>query len=242
MPRVVKEEEYAIKCKEILDVAQRLIYTKGYDDMSIQDILDELKISKGAFYHYFDSKVALLDGLLDRMMDDAEGLLRPIVEDKQLPALEKLQRFFAAGTRWKTDRKSFMLDLLRVWYTDANALMRQKQEAASVQRLAPMLAKIVCQGISEGVMTTAYPEQIGGMIWGLAQGIEDDISDLLLAETLPGDALARLETVMGAYTEALERLLGVPAGSLPPADAAMLKEWLVAPNSKEKVSSMLEAL
>lgn len=53
MPRVVKEEEYAVKCNEILDVAQHLVYTKGYQQMSIQDILDELKISKGAFYHYF---------------------------------------------------------------------------------------------------------------------------------------------------------------------------------------------
>jgi AcrR family transcriptional regulator len=49
MARTVKEEEYAVKRKEIVDVAQRLVYTKGFDQMSIQDILDELHISKGAF-------------------------------------------------------------------------------------------------------------------------------------------------------------------------------------------------
>jgi AcrR family transcriptional regulator len=32
-----------------------LVFTKGFEQMSIQDILDELHISKGAFYHYFDS-------------------------------------------------------------------------------------------------------------------------------------------------------------------------------------------
>ena len=126
MPRVVKENEYAVKRNEILDVAQRLVYTTGYEQMSVQDILDELKISKGAFYHYFDSKLALLDGLVDRMMDEAEQVLQPIVEAGDLPAIEKLQRYFAAGSRWKVSRKSFMLDLLRVWYTDSNSLVRSE--------------------------------------------------------------------------------------------------------------------
>jgi AcrR family transcriptional regulator len=234
MARIVKEEEYAIKRNEILDVAQQLVFTKGFEQMSIQDILDELHISKGAFYHYFDSKVALLDGLMDHMMDDAEGLLRPIVEDKNLPAIEKIQRFFSAGSRWKTDRKSFMLDLLRVWYTDANALVRQKQEATYLQRLAPMLAQIVHQGIAEGTMKTAFPDQVSGMLWGLAQGIEDDIAELLLADPPPGDALQRLESIMGAYAEAIERILGAPAGSLPLADVDLLKEWITEPAGEKR--------
>src|SRR5512137_2533599 len=103
MARIVKEEEYALKRKEILDAAQRLIYAQGFEQMSVQDILDELNISKGAFYHYFNSKVSLLDGLMDRMMDEAELVLRPIVEAKDLPAIDKLRRYFDAGSRWKTD-------------------------------------------------------------------------------------------------------------------------------------------
>ena len=51
MARTVKA--HAVRRNEILDVAQRLIYTKGYEQMTIQDILDGLQISKGAFYHYF---------------------------------------------------------------------------------------------------------------------------------------------------------------------------------------------
>lgn len=43
MPRVVKEEDYAARRKEILDVAQQLVYTKGYEQMSVQNILDALE-------------------------------------------------------------------------------------------------------------------------------------------------------------------------------------------------------
>src|SRR5438309_977263 len=63
MARTVKEEEYAIRRNQILDVAQGLIYTKGYEQMTIQDVLDGVQMSKGAFYHYFDSKRALLSDL-----------------------------------------------------------------------------------------------------------------------------------------------------------------------------------
>jgi TetR/AcrR family transcriptional regulator, transcriptional repressor for nem operon len=233
MPRVVKENEYAVKRNEILDVAQRLVYTTGYEQMPIQDILDELKISKGAFYHYFDSKLALLDGLVERMMDEAVQVLQPIVDAADLPAMEKLRRYFDTGSRWKVARKSFMLELMRVWYTDSNTLVRQKQEAAAVKRIAPMLAQIVRQGIAEGVFTTTYPDQIGSMIWALAEGITDNVAELLLGDAHLPDGLQRLEAIMGAYSEALERILGAPAGSLPLADVTLMKEWLAVP-SEEK--------
>src|SRR4030042_6121800 len=100
MARVVKDLKHAARRKEILDVAQRLIMeTKGYEGMSIQDILDELRISKGAFYHYFDSKGALLEALIERMVEEAEPLLTEIVRDPRLPALEKLPRVFARAAR-----------------------------------------------------------------------------------------------------------------------------------------------
>jgi hypothetical protein len=155
--------------------------------------------------------------------------LQPIVDDKELSAIEKMQRYFDTGGRWKVDQKAFMLNLLRVWYTDSNALMRQKQESAATKRIAPMLTAIIRQGMAEGVFTTKYPDQFGSMIVGLSRGFEDTIAELLLAEKPPPDALERLDIVMGAYSESMERILGAPAGSLPVGDVEMLKEWLEAP-------------
>jgi TetR/AcrR family transcriptional repressor of nem operon len=229
MPRVVKEDDYAARRNEILDIARRLVYTKGYEQMSIQDILDALKISKGAFYHYFDSKQALLDGLIERILDDAEQVLRPIVEAKDLSAIEKLRRYFDTAGRWKVSQKSFMLDLFRVWHADANAIMRQKQEAASIKRIAPMLAEIIQQGMNEGVFSTKYPEQFADMFVGLSHGFEDKLVELLLTDHPPPDALQRLDALIGAYSDSMERILGAPAGSLPLGDINILKEWLDAP-------------
>ena len=226
MPRVVKEEDYAARRNEILDVARKLVYTKGYEQMSIQNILDALKISKGAFYHYFDSKQSLLDGLIERMLDDAEQVLRPIVDAKDLSAIEKMRRYFDTAGRWKVAQKKFMLDLFRVWRADANAIMRQKQEVASIKRIAPMLTEIIRQGIDEGVFSTKYPEQFGNIFVGLSHGFEDKLVELLLTDHPPPDAVQQLEALIGAYSDSVERILGAPSGSLPLGNIATMKEWL----------------
>ncbi|MDB5063897.1 MAG: TetR/AcrR family transcriptional regulator, partial [Chloroflexi bacterium] len=58
MPRTVNVAAHRVRREAFLDVAQRLIQTKGYEQMSIQDVLDALDTSRGALYHYFGSKQA----------------------------------------------------------------------------------------------------------------------------------------------------------------------------------------
>ena len=60
---------HAVRRDDFIDAAQRLIRTKGYEETSIQDILDALGASQGAFYHYFGSKADLLEAVVERMVD-----------------------------------------------------------------------------------------------------------------------------------------------------------------------------
>jgi AcrR family transcriptional regulator len=233
MARIVKEEEYAEKRNAILVVAQRLIYTRGYEQVTIQDILDDLQISKGAFYHYFDSKQALLEALIERMGEEAVQLLLPIVHDPILPALDKFGRYLATLNRWKVGQKAFFLALLRVWFTDDNAIVRQKLRAIGIREIAPLLTEIIRQGVQEGVMTTTYPDQVGEVLTSLAQDAGETIGALLYSFDPKRDDLQRAERTVAAYTEAFERVLGVPAGSLTLADDQTLKEWFSSPIDNE---------
>jgi AcrR family transcriptional regulator len=231
---MAREEAYAGKRNAILDAAQRLVYTKGYEQMTIQDVLDALRISKGAFYYYFDSKPALLDALLARAQEEVLALLRPIAEDAHLSALEKLRRFFPTLGRWKTDRKAFLLELARVLYSDDNAIFRQKARTRATATVSPLLTKIIRQGIREGVVTAAYPDEVGEMLVCLALDLSDSLSGLLLASVRPHDLARRFERMVDVYTSALERVLGAPSGSLPIIDADTLKQWLIAPDDTER--------
>ena len=56
MARTVKPEEYALKRDQIVDVALRHMVTRGYNQLAIKDILDEIQISSGAFHHYLSTR------------------------------------------------------------------------------------------------------------------------------------------------------------------------------------------
>src|SRR5437899_12050457 len=169
MARTVKPEAFAAKRREILDAAQRLVLTKGYEQMSIQDILDEVRISSGAFHHYFDSRRALLDAFIEQIKQGSETPLLPIIHDPNLSAIEKLQGFFDTLDRLRVAHKADVVKLGRVWYTDANAIVRQKVDEAVFQQRAPLLTEIVRQGIGEGSFTTAYPDKAGEVLLSLLQ-------------------------------------------------------------------------
>jgi len=227
MARTVKEDEYAVKRNEILDVAQRLVYTKGYEQMSIQDILDDLKISKGAFYHYFESKNDLLEALVDQMLLEAEPVVRPIVDDPNLTALEKLHRLFDTSARWKSARKDYILSLVRVWYADENAIIRQKIQTHGIRWTTPLIDRIIQQGIEEGVFNTGFPDQIGELVLSMLYHVGDAMVEMIFSSESKEIELAHAEKLMAAYNNALERVLGAPTGSLNLVDRESLKVWFV---------------
>jgi AcrR family transcriptional regulator len=232
MARLLNEKEYAQHRNEILTAAQRFIYTKGYEQMTIQDILDDLKISKGAFYHYFASKSDLLEGLIDQVMQAAGALLQPILNDPQLTALEKLQRYFDSATRWKLTQKDYMLAILRVWYTDENAIVRQKLVTSGIRWLTPMIAPILEQGTAEGVFHTPHLQGSAEVIISLMEAMGETIGLELLALLDENDAtqrvgrLSHIRDILNAYTVAIERILGAPDGSVHLMDLDLLEEWL----------------
>ncbi len=223
MPRIIKSSE--VRRSEILEAAQRLVFTRGYEDMTVQDILDTLHISKGAFYHYFNSKQALLEALIDRMIDEISQVLAPVVQDPQLRAPDKLHRYFDAGARWKAANKSLMLGFLRIWSADENAIVREKQRTTTIKRIAPMISEIVQQGIREGTFSSSFPDQASEMVLSLMQSLGDAIVAVFLSPASAERQLERITELGAAYTDAMERVLGAPAGSLHLVDSDMLKSW-----------------
>lgn len=224
MVRTVKE--YAVRRNDILDAARRLVFAKGYEQMTIQDILGELQIAKGTFYHYFGSKHALLEALVERMLREMEELLLPVVQDPQLPALAKLQRVFDTIGGWKTAQKDYHLVLLRVWYADDNAIVRWKVRTKRVERLGPLFAAIIRQGEEEEVLYTPDPGRLSEVVLALTQDFMDTLAALFLSFEPGRDDLLGMVDATTVYTGALERVLGIPTGSLSLVDAATLEEWV----------------
>lgn len=222
MARTIKDHDS--RRREILDVAQQLFYQKGYEQTSIQDLLQAIGIAKGTFYHYFQSKQALLEELTDRMVDEVMRLIRAIVEDPALNALEKFTQIYVQSHHWKIDHRDFMLSLLRMYYDDENLRLRDQLQRSTMAAAVPLLTTVIEQGNAEGIFTTAYPRATAEISHRLLQNLAEIIAELMLHPH--ANVWALLVENVDAYQSATERILGATPGSLQIFDAAMIyQKW-----------------
>jgi AcrR family transcriptional regulator len=225
MARTLNVAVHTVRREAFVEAAQRLMTTKGYEAMSIQDLLDELDASRGAFYHYFESKQALLEAVIERMVDAALAEVGPIVTDSGLPAIRKLERFFSAIGRWKTERRPLVMALLEVWLSDENAIVREKLRRTMVGRLVPILAPIIQQGIDEGTFHADSAEQTARVFVMLLEGFQEIATELFLDRQAGRIDEARVMEVFTSYSAVIERILGAPAGSIHLIDRTVLHAW-----------------
>lgn len=225
MARTIDHEAHATRRKQILDVAQKLVVTHGYEQMSIQDVLTELGISKGALYHYFGSKQDLLTGIVDRMADEVHDQLSSVAEDSRSDAVDTLTRIFQALAGWKTRNRKQLVALLQAWNSDSNALMRHKTRAGITDRLAPLFEHVIERGVADGTFTLPTAAGAGRVLLSLIHDLNDRLADLFFAYDAGNTDLATVEQTVTAYTIAIERVLGVAAGSIRLVDLPVIYAW-----------------
>jgi len=225
MARTVNAALHTVRRDAFLDVAQRLVTTKGYEAMSIQDVLDELEASKGAFYHYFDSKQALLEAVVERFADGAMASLAPVLNDPDLPALTKLEKVFARIASLKAEQKDLMLAIIEVWNSDGNAIVREKVRRLSERIMVPLFSAVVRQGVDEGTLKVDSPDDTARVLVSLMQGFQLLATELFIARQAGTVSFEVVQRSVAANTEAFERILGVPKGSLTLTDEPTLRFW-----------------
>jgi len=216
---------HTVRRDTFVEAAQRLIVTEGYERMSVQEVLDEVDASRGAFYHYFDSKGALLDAVVERMVDQATTRVEPIVTDSSLTATARLGGMFTGIADWKGERADLILGILDAWLADENAIVREKVRRHVLDRLSPLLTTILRDGRASGEFSVSAPDEAARVVISLVLGANETASQLYVgrrAGTVEVDEVVR---VLGAYAEALERIVGAKPGSLPIANEALIRRW-----------------
>jgi AcrR family transcriptional regulator len=213
--RTVNAAAHQSKREAILDHAAMLVRTVGYEEMSIQDLIDGLGISRGALYHYFDSKQAVMEALVDRMGNVAVETLLPIIRDPDLTALEKFRRYVNGSIMIKAGSQELITDLIRAWQREENLRIRHKLAAATLDRTAPMILEpIIRQGVAEKTFDTAYPAQTARIIAGIWLGLADSLIMLIAQDADESVITEQVTTLISATTTGIERILGAPEGSL----------------------------
>lgn len=222
---------------ELLTAAVRLFAERGYEHTSVQAIIDALGLSKGAFYHHFPSKEALLDALAAQLLEAAVALVRPLVADPELSAPAKLLAFFERLNAWKLEQRPLMLDLGRAMYEEANLLVLVRHRRALREAFPPLLAEVIEQGLREGSFSLIAAGPAADILWQLIVSLGEAFLPAVYAQAPTREALEALEASRAAHVQAIERLLGAPEGSLPLISPQALRPWLERLDSTQQGST-----
>lgn len=148
-------KKYSKRANQILDVAEKIYLHKGYAASSVQDIIDEVGIAKGTFYHYFKSKEETLEAIVFRRVDKIVKRIESVYRNQELNPMMKLMFAFLT-MKADDDTHDHLLDEL---HQSENVLLHQKQLQEMISRIAPIITDIIYEGVTKHVWTCNYPKE-----------------------------------------------------------------------------------
>ncbi len=80
--------------QKIIETGAQIIHHKGYNHTGIQEVLNAAGVPKGSFYFYFTNKEDFGLHVIDFFNNMFVGMIDPVIKDKNLSALERLESLF----------------------------------------------------------------------------------------------------------------------------------------------------
>ncbi|MBX4148361.1 TetR/AcrR family transcriptional regulator [Paenibacillus sp. FSL W7-1279] len=147
---------------QILTVALNLFMQKGYEQTSIQDIINELGgLTKGAIYHHFKSKEEIWQAVIDHAFKGVDEMLSGIRDDNGLNGLEKLRKIsqLSLDNAAHNELASVAPNLLR------NPKLLAAQIENILEKAVPVyIQPIIEQGMRDGSIRTDYPRELSEVL------------------------------------------------------------------------------
>lgn len=202
--RITKDPE--IRQAELIDAAQELFITAGYQQTNISDIVKKVGVSQGTFYYYFPSKEAVLEAIFTRHA-------KAWVSEVQLAApekvLEQLQLFINRFYQFCYYDETALIT--KILYKEKqgeliNKLWRQVQLLAT-----PLLRRILEQGNQEGLTKVEHMDETLSFFAGIIAALLEASSPSEYGHETDS---ALLKNKMIIAEKLLETLLGTPSGSI----------------------------
>ena len=146
--------------EKILDVAMRLFLEKGYDNTTIQDIVNGLGgLTKGAVYHHFKSKEEIMDAVGNRMFNE-NNPFESVMERKDLNGLQKLREMVRLN---QSDKARMDINVQSMPILKNPRILAGMIES-NRQSLTPYFYKLIEEGNQDGSIHTKYAKELAELI------------------------------------------------------------------------------
>lgn len=185
----------------ILEAAKKLFIQKGYDNTTVEDIMQLTGLSKGGLYYHFRSKEEIMDAMLQSIVEGNLEQAKKVVLQKEYPIIQRIALLFGA----MSIKDPSSAQLIETLHHPQNALLHQKSLTLSTQLFVPLLADLIEEGNNEGLFHTDYPRESAMALFVSAEFLFDD----RFLPLTPDEKM----TMLKAFLCMAERTVGAAPGS-----------------------------
>ena len=180
--------------QELLRIAYSMFISRGYENTSVDDIIEEAGIAKGTYYYYFESKEQMLEEVIGMMIDQETEAARQLVQ-RDIPVLQKIVEI-VASVRPRQEEFPIEGALMK----PENTLMHAKIKRRLLETVVPLLTEVVEEGITQGVFS--------------CDNIPERLRMLLVISNETFDEGQFTERDVEVFIDLSEKLLGAKAGTM----------------------------
>lgn len=201
---------------QILDCAQNLFFTKGFEATTVQDLMLAAGVSKGGFYHHFAAKEDVLEAVSQRLAGVSTQLIEDVMDVPGLTAFERLNQSLRALRRFKAEHAQGILAAFAALLRPENMTLYNRINRVNIEAVLPLFTEIIAAGRDDGSFDVPDAHLAAQAILALGSMTHDAVARAITSKGT-GDgraANAALSAALDWQGVVIDRILGLPDGSI----------------------------
>lgn len=195
-------KEPSIRRAEIMTAALRLFTSKGYLNTTTQDIIDQLKISRGLLYYHFKNKEDILFCLVEKFSQPLLFQLNTLAYAKEYTAIEKVGKFIEMTIISPAEITEEKKGLQQSINLEENRYMLDRFYHKMANTITIYFSHIIEQGNQEGTFHVSHPMETSEFLMTGYTFVSNDVKIKCKNDK-------ELEQYLTSFKKILERTLGV---------------------------------
>ena len=180
--------------QELLQIAYRMFISRGYENTSVDEIIEEADIAKGTYYYYFETKEQMLEEVIGMMIDQEMEAAGRIMQ-AEIPVPQKIIGMISSLRPTQEERP-----IEGALMQPENIVMHEKIRKKIVEMAVPLLSKVVEEGIGQGIFA--------------CDNIAERVRMLLVISSSTFDEGCYTERDIEVFIDMTEKLLGAESGTM----------------------------
>lgn len=131
--------------KELLKIAYDMFLAQGYENTSVDEIIERAQIAKGTYYYHFQSKERMLEEVIDMMIDSEAKMAEQIIT-MDIPVPQKIVMMITSMKPTEAEQP-----IKNALFQPENVLMHHKVRKKLITIITPLLSEVIKDGVNEGI-------------------------------------------------------------------------------------------